>query len=101
MTTSTAWDGRRGRRPLGDAVTFVSPEEEGDWRSIERAVGTRITRVTLPGFDYTARATERLEVPLAQRLAAMRAQRADDRARASRKAARRYAGTGGFRPAAR
>ena len=76
---------------LGDAVTFVSPEEEGDWRSIERAVGTRITRVTLPGFDYTARATERLEVPLAQRLAAMRALRADDRARASRNAARRHA----------
>jgi ATP-dependent RNA helicase RhlE len=75
---------------LGDAVTFVSPEEEGDWRSIERAVGTRIARVTLPGFDYTARATERLEVPLAQRLAAMRAQKADERARAHRNAARRH-----------
>ena len=45
--------------------------------------------------------TERLEVPLAERLAAIRARKADDRARASRKAARRHAGTGGFRPAAR
>jgi ATP-dependent RNA helicase RhlE len=79
---------------LGDAVTFVSPEEEGDWRSIERAVGSRIARVTLPGFDYSARATERLEVPLAQRLAAMRAQKADERARAHRNAARRHGGGG-------
>jgi ATP-dependent RNA helicase RhlE len=86
---------------LGDAVTFVSPEEEGDWRSIERAVGSRITRVTLPGFDYTARAAERLEVPLAQRLAAMRAQKAEERVRAHRNAARRHARGPGFRPASR
>jgi ATP-dependent RNA helicase RhlE len=77
---------------LGDAVTFVSPEEEGEWRSIERAVGARIARVTVPGFDYSARATERLEVPLAQRLAAMRARKADERARAHRSAARRHGG---------
>jgi ATP-dependent RNA helicase RhlE len=38
----------------GDAFTLVSPEEEGDLRSIERAVGTRLGRVTLPGFDYAA-----------------------------------------------
>src|SRR5262245_5007065 len=31
---------------LGDAVTFVSPAEEPDFRSIERAVGTRILRIT-------------------------------------------------------
>jgi ATP-dependent RNA helicase RhlE len=60
---------------VGDAVTLVSPSEEGDLRGIERAVGTRIPRVTLPGFDYTARPSERLEIPLADRLAAMRAQR--------------------------
>src|SRR5262245_14872072 len=75
---------------LGDAVTLVAPGEEGDWRSFERAVGTRIARVTLPGFDYTARPTERLEVPLAQRLEAMRARRTDERARARRNAARRH-----------
>jgi len=36
----------------GDALTLVAPEEEADLRVIERAVGGRITRVTLAGFDY-------------------------------------------------
>jgi ATP-dependent RNA helicase RhlE len=36
----------------GDALTLVAPEEEADLRVIERAVGGRITRLTLPGFDY-------------------------------------------------
>ncbi len=40
---------------LGDALTLVAPEEEADLRSIECVVGTRMTRVTLPGFDYSAR----------------------------------------------
>ena len=68
--------GRTARaEAVGDAFTLVSPAEEGDLRSIERAVGTRIPRVTLPDFDYSVRPTERLEIPLAQRLAAHRAQR--------------------------
>jgi len=68
--------GRTARaEAVGDAFTLVSPAEEGDLRSIERAVGTRIPRVTLPDFDYMTRPTERLEIPLAQRLAAHRAQR--------------------------
>ena len=68
--------GRTARaEAVGDALTLVSPAEEADLRSIERAVGTRIPRVTLASFDYTARTTERLEIPLAQRLAAHRAQR--------------------------
>ncbi len=36
----------------GDALTLVAPEEEADLRVIERAVGSRIARVKLPGFDY-------------------------------------------------
>ena len=36
-------------------------------------------RTTLPGFDYNQRLSERLEIPLAERLAAMRAQRAGQR----------------------
>jgi ATP-dependent RNA helicase RhlE len=36
----------------GDALTLVAPEEEADLRVIERAVGGRIARVTLAGFDY-------------------------------------------------
>jgi ATP-dependent RNA helicase RhlE len=39
----------------GDAILFVSPEEESDVRSIERAIGQRLPRLTLGGFDYTAR----------------------------------------------
>jgi len=74
---------------IGDAVTFVCPEEENDFRAIERAVGRRIPRVTLPTFDYTARMTERLEVPLAQRIAEIRARKADERGRARRNADRR------------
>ncbi len=43
--------GRTARmEAVGDAVTFVSPAEEADFRSIERAVGTRILRVTPPGL---------------------------------------------------
>jgi ATP-dependent RNA helicase RhlE len=80
----------------GDAFTFVSPEEEGDLRAIERAIGRSLPRVTLPGFDYTKRSTERLEIPLHERLAAHRAQR---RGTASGRSAK---GTGaGERPAAR
>ncbi|HTO14008.1 MAG TPA: DEAD/DEAH box helicase [Candidatus Binatia bacterium] len=74
--------GRTARaEAVGDALTLVSPAEEGDLRSIERAVGTRIPRVTLASFDYTARTAERLEIPLAQRLAAHRAQRRGGAAR--------------------
>jgi ATP-dependent RNA helicase RhlE len=63
----------------GDALTLVAPNEEADLRTIERAIGTRIPRVTLPDFDYGQRLAERLEIPLAERLAAMRAQRAGHR----------------------
>ena len=38
----------------GEAVTFVTPEEEGDLRGIEKALGRTIPRVTLPDFDYRA-----------------------------------------------
>ncbi len=56
--------GRTARmEALGDAVTFVSPAEETDFRAIERAVGARIPRITPPGVNVMARPTERLEVP--------------------------------------
>jgi ATP-dependent RNA helicase RhlE len=67
----------------GDALTLVAPGEEADLRTIERAIGTRIPRATLPDFDYGQRPAERLEIPLADRLAAMRAERAAARRRAS------------------
>jgi len=35
----------------GDALTFVSPAEEGELRAIERTVGRRIDRWKIDGFD--------------------------------------------------
>jgi ATP-dependent RNA helicase RhlE len=68
--------GRTGRaEATGDAFLFVAPDEEGKLRDIERVLGKRLPRVTLPGFDYSKRPPEKLEVPLAQRLAQMREQR--------------------------
>lgn len=84
--------GRTGRAAAtGDAFTFVSPEEEGDFRSIERAVGHQVPRATIPGFDYSARPQGALEVPLKERIAAIRARKAEDRERAKAKADRRAA----------
>jgi ATP-dependent RNA helicase RhlE len=68
--------GRTARAELtGDAFTFVAPEDEHDLQGIERAIGKRLPRVTVPDFDYNAPPKERLEIPLATRLAAMRAAR--------------------------
>src|SRR6267143_382628 len=38
----------------GEAITFVTHEDEGDIRAIERTLGKTIPRVTLPDFDYNA-----------------------------------------------
>jgi ATP-dependent RNA helicase RhlE len=73
----------------GDAFTFVSPEEESDLRAIERALGRRLPRITVPGFDYSAAPAERFEIPIAERIAAIRARKAGDRERAKAKEQRR------------
>jgi len=84
--------GRTARAEMtGDAFTLVSPEEEGELRGIERMVGKRLPRVTVPDFDYSARPAARFEVPLAERIAAIRAKKAEDRARSKAKEARRAA----------
>jgi ATP-dependent RNA helicase RhlE len=78
-TTSEDYIHRVGRTAradtTGDAYTFIAPEEEPQLRDIERAVGKRLPRVTVPDFDYNAKTEGKLEIPLAERLAAMRAQR--------------------------
>jgi ATP-dependent RNA helicase RhlE len=85
--------GRTGRaEATGDAFTFVSPQEEGDMRAIERAVGKALPRVTLPDFDYRAKPQTKLEVPLAERIAAIRARKAEERGRAKANAERRSRG---------
>jgi len=64
--------GRTGRAELtGEAFTFVCREEESDLKSIERAIGKSLPRVTVPDFDYNAKPEGKLEIPLAERLAAM------------------------------
>jgi ATP-dependent RNA helicase RhlE len=85
--------GRTARaETTGEAFTFAAPEESGELRAIERAIGKALPRVTLPDFDYAAKQTTRLEIPIAERIAAIRAQRATARARAKEKEERRTAG---------
>jgi ATP-dependent RNA helicase RhlE len=82
--------GRTARaEATGDAFTLVAPDEEQDLAAIERAIGKRLPRITLPGFDYAKRATERLEIPIAERIAHIRARKGEERARAREKAERR------------
>jgi ATP-dependent RNA helicase RhlE len=60
----------------------VAPEEEPELRTIERAVGRQLPRVIVPDFDYTAGPDAALEVPIADRIAAIRTRKAEGRARA-------------------
>ena len=96
--------GRTARAELtGSAFTLVSPEEEGSLRDIERAIGKRLPRVTIPDFDYESRPAAGLEVPHAQRIAEIRARKAEERGRARANAERRAqalrrAGTPGGHP---
>jgi ATP-dependent RNA helicase RhlE len=73
---------------VGEAFTFVAPDERDDLRAIERAIGKQLPQVTLPDFDYNARPEGRLEVPIKDRIAAIRARKADERGRARAKANR-------------
>jgi ATP-dependent RNA helicase RhlE len=84
--------GRTARAELtGDAITFVAPEEENDLRAIEHAIGKRLPRISVPDFDYSQKPAEKLEIPIQERIAAIRARKAADRTRAKEKAERRGA----------
>ena len=49
--------GRTGRaHAVGDAISFVSPDENGDLRSVERFIGRGIVRKRAEGFNYQAAA---------------------------------------------
>jgi ATP-dependent RNA helicase RhlE len=81
--------GRTGRaEATGEAFTFVSPQEQGEVAAIERAVGRKLPRVTVPDFDYAAKPPAKLEIPIAQRIAEIRARKADERRRHDAKAQR-------------
>ena len=84
--------GRTGRKEAtGDAYTLVSPHEEESLRVIERGIGTRLPRQKVQGFNYATAPTERFEIPIAERIAAIRARKAEERVRAKANAARRAA----------
>ena len=73
---------------IGDAFTFVAPDEQNDLRAIEKAIGKRLPQITLPDFDYNARPEGRLEIPIGERIAQIRARKADERSRSKAKTAR-------------
>ena len=70
---------------IGDAFTFVAPDEQNDLRAIEKAIGKRLPQVTIPDFDYNARPEGRLEIPIGERIAAIRGRKAEERARSKAK----------------
>ncbi len=82
--------GRTARaQATGEAFTFCSQQEKNDLNAIERAVGKRLPRRQLEGFDNNAAGGEQLEIPIADRIAAIRARKAEERARARAKAERK------------
>src|ERR1035437_4670887 len=47
--------GRTGRaHAVGDAISFVTPEDQSDLRSVERFIGRGIVRKRAEGFNYAA-----------------------------------------------
>ena len=59
--------GRTARaEATGDAFTFVSHEEEADLARIERAIGKRLPRVTVPDFDYGPQGVPSVTPPAAR-----------------------------------
>ncbi len=54
--------GRTGRaHAVGDAISFVTPEDQGQLRSLERFIGRGIVRKKAEGFDYNAAGPPREE----------------------------------------
>ncbi|HVT48002.1 MAG TPA: DEAD/DEAH box helicase [Vicinamibacterales bacterium] len=87
--------GRTGRaEATGEAFTFMAPDERGPMAAIERAVGRKLPQVTVPDFDYHAKPAARLEIPIAERIAEIRARKAQERARAEAKRQRQGMGGG-------
>jgi ATP-dependent RNA helicase RhlE len=56
--------GRTGRaQAVGDAISFVTPEDHGPLRSLERFIGRGIVRKRAEDFDYQAPAPPMREEP--------------------------------------
>ncbi len=90
--------GRTGRADAtGDAFTFVSPDEDFDLRRIEKVIKKQLPRIMLPDFDYKQIMQEKLEIPLAERIAKIRAEKAAARERRDAKLLRQQEHTGSQR----
>ncbi len=51
--------GRTGRaNAVGDAISFVTPEDQGELRALERFIGRGIVRKRAEGFNYSAPAPQ-------------------------------------------
>ena len=85
-TTSTASAAPPARRWWATPSPSSRTRRREELSAIERAVGSRLPRRTVEGFDYEAKPAERFEIPLQERIAAIRARRAEERARAKAKA---------------
>jgi ATP-dependent RNA helicase RhlE len=60
--------GRTGRAlAIGDAISFITPEDHGPLRSLERFIGRGIVRKRAEGFDYNAAGPPREERGRGQR----------------------------------
>jgi ATP-dependent RNA helicase RhlE len=87
--------GRTARaEATGDAFTLVAPEEEDLVRTIERVMKRKIERRVIGGFDYDRRVEEQLEVPIHERVAAIRERKRAERTAALARNARREASDG-------
>jgi ATP-dependent RNA helicase RhlE len=84
--------GRTGRaQAIGDAISFVTPEDHGPLRTLERFIGRGIVRKHADDFDYKAPAPPRSEEPRREH----RGGRGGQRAGGSPQGERRF---GGGRP---
>jgi ATP-dependent RNA helicase RhlE len=81
----------------GEALTLVAPEDEADLRRIETMVGSRLPRTRLEGFAYEGVDQTPLERPRGERIAAIRARKSADRARADERVAARASDKSGGR----
>jgi ATP-dependent RNA helicase RhlE len=56
--------GRTGRaQAIGDAISFITPEDQAALRSLEKFIGRGLVRKKAEGFDYTASAPPKLPEP--------------------------------------
>ncbi len=67
-------------------VTGLVVRPERMLENIERGLGRKLPRTTVPGFDYARRPAEKLEIPLGARLAQFRARQGAGRAAVRRRA---------------